>query len=138
MIMKLSFRVPYGTDIELVRKTIKKVGQGLLEHEELGPDFIAPLKSQGVQTADDDALVIRMKFTAKPGKQWMIKREAYRLVQEALAAKGIEFAPRQVTVHVPEADKVDPEMVKAVAGAAAASAIDDASGPRKPLPDEPG
>ena len=67
VIMKLSFRVPFDTDIEVVRKTIKKVGQELLKHPELGPDFIAPLKSQGVQTADDDALVIRMKFTAKPG-----------------------------------------------------------------------
>lgn len=138
VIMKLSFRVPFGTDIEVVRKTIKKVGQGLLEHPELGPDFIAPLKSQGVQTADDDALVIRMKFTAKPGKQWMIKREAYRLVQEALAARGIEFAPRQVTVHVPEAERANPEAIKQAVGAAAAAAVDDASQPKKPLPDEPG
>lgn len=120
VIMKLSFRVPFDTDIEVVRKTIKKVGQGLLQDEELGPDFIAPLKSQGVKTAEDDALVIRMKFTAKPGKQWMIKREAYRLVKEALADKGIYFASRQVTVHVPEADKASPEMIRQAAGAAAA------------------
>ncbi len=120
--MKLAFRVPFDTDIELVRKTIKKVGEELLLDEELGADFIAPLKSQGVQTAEDDALVIRMKFTSKPGKQWMIKRSAYRLVQEALAEKGIQFAPRQVTVHVPEAEQVNPQVVKQVAGAAAIAA----------------
>ncbi len=119
VIMKLKFRVPFDTDIELVRKTIKKVGQQLLQHEELGDDFIAPLKSQGVQSAEDDALVIRMKFTSKPGKQWVIKREAYRLVQEALASKGIHFASRQVTVHVPDSEKVDPEMLKNAVGAAA-------------------
>ena len=119
VIMKLKFRVPFDTDIEVVRKTIKKVGQKLLEDEELGEDFIAPLKSQGVQTAEDDALVIRMKFTSKPGKQWMIKRAAYRLVQEALAEKGIHFASRQVTVHVPESETIDPEKLKQAAGAAA-------------------
>jgi small-conductance mechanosensitive channel len=124
VIMKLKFRVPFDTDIELVRKTIKKVGQELLKDEEIGEDFIAPLKSQGVQTAEDDALVIRMKFTSKPGKQWMIKRAAYRLVQEALAEKGIHFASRQVTVHVPENENIDPEKLKQVAGAAAL-AIDD-------------
>ncbi len=122
VIMKLKFRVPFDTDIEVVRKTIKKVGQELLEHDELGKDFISPLKSQGVQSAEDDALVIRMKFTSKPNKQWMIKREAYRLVQEALASKGIHFASRQVTVHVPESENMDSESIKKVAGAAAISA----------------
>ncbi len=130
VIMKLKFRVPFDTDIEVVRKTIKKVGQELLNDEELGNDFIAPLKSQGVQTAEDDALVIRMKFTCKPGKQWMIKRSAYRLVQEALAAKGIHFASRQVTVHVPDNEQTDPEKLKQAAGAAAL-AIDDKN-PNKP------
>ncbi len=124
VIMKLKFRVPFDTDIEVVRKTIKKVGQELLLDEELGADFIAPLKSQGVQTAEDDALVIRMKFTCKPGKQWMIKRSAYRLVQEALAEKGIQFASRQVTVHVPEAEQVDPQVLKQLTGAAAAIAAE--------------
>lgn len=136
VIMKLKFRVPFDTDIEIVRKTIKKVGQELLKDPELGEDFIAPLKSQGVQTAEDDALVIRMKFTAKPGKQWMIKREAYRLVQEALAAKGIHFAPRQVTVHIPESEKEDPQAIKQAAGAAALSAeAEKSSKPADPLAD---
>ncbi len=136
VIMKLTFRVPFDTDIELVRKTIKKVGEELLLDEELGADFIAPLKSQGVQTAEDDALVIRMKFTSKPGKQWMIKRSAYRLVQEALAEKGIQFASRQVTVHVPEAEHVNPQVVKQVAGAAAIAAEkEQQSKPVDPLAD---
>ena len=136
VIMKLKFRVPFNTDIEVVRKTIKKVGQELLNDEELGEGFIAPLKSQGVQTAEDDALVIRMKFTCKPGKQWMIKRSAYRLVQEALAAKGIHFASRQVTVHVPENEHTDPEKLKQAAGAATL-AIDDkkSNKPADPLAD---
>jgi len=136
IIMKLKFRVPFDTDIELVRKTIKKVGLKLLEHDELGKDFIAPLKSQGVQTAEDDALVIRMKFTAKPGKQWMIKREAYRLVQEALAKNGIQFASRQVTVHVPENDRGISESILQAAGAAAIATDKEKSNkPVDPLED---
>ena len=121
VIMKLSFRLPFDTDIELVRRTIKKVGQAMLLDPELGPDFIAPLKSQGVQTAEDDALMIRMKFTAKPGKQWVIRREAYRLVKDALEKKGITFATRQVTVHVPENERLDPQAIKQAAGAAIAA-----------------
>lgn len=137
VIMKLKFRVPFDTDIELVRKTIKKVGIALLDHDELGGDFIAPLKSQGVQTAEDDALVIRMKFTCLPGKQWMIKREAYRLVQEALAQKGINFASRQVTVHIPNQENLDEKTQQQVAGAAFAATEEkkDAQKPVDPLAD---
>jgi len=132
IIMKLKFRVPFDTDIEEVRKTIKKVGQKLLLDEEIGPDFISPLKSQGVHTAEEDALVIRMKFTAKPGKQWLIKRAAYVGVQEALAAKGIHFASRQVTVHVPENESSEPKDMKLAAAGAAAQVIENEKKDNKP------
>ncbi len=118
IIMKLKFRVPFDTDIEVVRKTIKKVGQELLKHEELGPDFIAPLKSQGVLHVEDDALMMRMKFTSKPGKQWLIRREAYRRVKEALEAKGINFAQRQVMVQISGNHAQDEQLQQEIAGAA--------------------
>ncbi|MFT5110770.1 MAG: small-conductance mechanosensitive channel [Parasphingorhabdus sp.] len=119
IIMKLKFRLRYDVDIEKVRKIIKKIGQQMMADEELGPGFLAPLKSQGVLEMEDSAMVMRMKFTAKPGEQWVIRREAYRRVRDALRADGIEFAHRQVTVHLPETDKVDPDKLKQIAGAAA-------------------
>lgn len=100
--MKLELRLPYETDIEKVRKIIKKTGQQMLENEEWGSNFILPLKSQGVMRVDDSALIVRMKFTAKPGEQWVIRREAYRLVRDALEAEDIHFARREVRVLLPE------------------------------------
>lgn len=100
--MKLELRLPYETDIEKVRKIIKKTGQKMLENDEMGPSFILPLKSQGVMRVDDSALIVRMKFTSKPGEQWIIRREAYRLVRDALEAEGIRFARREVRVLLPE------------------------------------
>ena len=102
--MKLELRLPYDTDIEKVRKIIKKVGQEMLQDEEMGPSFILPLKSQGVMRMEESALIIRMKFTSKPGEQWIIRREAYRRVKDALAAAGIHFAHREVRVLLPEAE----------------------------------
>lgn len=103
--MKLEFRLAYDTDIEKVRKIIKKVGQEMLEHEEYGPHFLLPLKSQGVIRVEESALIFRMKFTCIPGEQWIIRREAYRLVKEALSANGINFAHRSVHVLVPNEEK---------------------------------
>ena len=106
--MKLELRLPYETDIEKVRKIIKKTGQAMLENEEWGQNFILPLKSQGVMRVDDSALIVRMKFTSKPGEQWVIRREAYRLVRDALEAAGIRFARREVRVLLPDSSDLGP------------------------------
>ena len=128
VIMKLKFRVPFDTDVRAVKKMFKKIGMELLEHPEIGEDFLQPFKSQGVFEVDDYGLVIRAKFTAKPGRQFMIRKEAYIAVQEAFAANGIEFARPEIKVSVEE-EQEDEEMSPAVreklqaAGAAAGSRI---------------
>lgn len=100
VIMKLKFRVPFDTDVRAIKKMFKKIGVELLEHPEIGADFLQPFKSQGVFEVDDYGLVIRAKFTAKPGRQFMIRKEAYIAVQEAFAANGIEFARPEIKVTV--------------------------------------
>ena len=102
VIMKLEIRLPYDVDIEKVRKIIKKIGQEMMQDEEIGPNMLQPLKSQGVMRVEESALIVRMKFTAKPGEQWVIRRVAYTRVRDALAAVGIEFAHREVKVRLPE------------------------------------
>ncbi|WP_299392452.1 mechanosensitive ion channel family protein [Pelagibius sp.] len=121
-IMKLEFRVPFDTDLEKVRKIFKRIGQDLMKHEEIGPDFLQPFKSQGVLATDDSAFVVRGKFMAKPGRQFLIRRAVFQAVQEAFAREGIKFADRRVTVHVPGSEELDPEE-RAAAEKAAASAV---------------
>ena len=104
---KLEFRLDYRTDVEKVRKLIKKVGQKMLLHPEYGQHFLLPLKSQGVTRVEESALIFRMKFTCVPGEQWVIRREAFRLVQESLKDNGIEFAHRSVHVLTERDGKVD-------------------------------
>jgi small-conductance mechanosensitive channel len=101
VIMKLELRLPYDVDIEKVRKIIKKVGQKMILDEEIGPNMLQPLKSQGVMRVEESALIFRMKFTAKPGEQWVVRRVAYTNVRNALADAGIEFAHREVKVRLP-------------------------------------
>ena len=98
-IEKLELRVPYDTDLEKVRKIIKTVGRELMEHPEHGPNFIQPLKSQGVNRMDDSAFIVRVKFMAKPGQQFVLRREVFRRIQQAFTDNGIHFAPRRVIVE---------------------------------------
>ncbi len=102
IVVKFNMQFPYDTDIDKVRKIIKKVGQKMMLDEKMGPDFIKPLKSQGVREIGDSVMTIRAKFTARPGAHFVIRREAYRRITEALAAKGIHYAHKKFIVDMPE------------------------------------
>ena len=104
VIMKLKFIVPFDTDIEKVRKIFKKIGQQILENSEYADDILAPFKSQGPADVNDVGIVIRGKFTTKPGGQWMIRREIYTAVQKAFKENGIEFARKEVKVQIPDSN----------------------------------
>ncbi len=128
VIMKLPLRVTYDTDVEKVRKLIKKLGQELLSDPVIGENFIQPLKSQGVIEMQDSAMIIRVKFMTKPGDQWLIRKRVYQEIRELFAREGIKFAHREVTVRLAdgkEAEELTPKQREAVTGAAQAAIDED-------------
>ncbi|MCA1299000.1 mechanosensitive ion channel family protein [Stappia indica] len=121
-VMKLAFRVTYDTDVERMRKLIKKFGQELLEHPEYGPKFLEPVKSQGVTALEDSAMIVRVKFMTRPGQQFELRKVVYAGIRDLCEREGIHFAHREVTVRVSQ-DPDDPrqfseEEKKAIGGAA--------------------
>jgi small-conductance mechanosensitive channel len=96
--VKFNVRLDHSADIEKARKTIKKIGAALLEDPEHGPHFIAQLKMQGVADITDAAIVIRLKFTAKPNHASMLQREALKRVYRGLIEAEVPFASNAVTV----------------------------------------
>lgn len=139
VIMKLKFTVPFDTDVNKIKKLFKQIGAEMLEAD-YADDLIQTFKSQGVYDVDDLGLVIRGKFMAKPGTQWIIRKDVYTRVQKKLEANGIEFARREVRVKIPgvgNGDELNDEQKQAV-GAAAGQASQEAAGPGPaPMPDTP-
>jgi len=128
IIDKFNLDFPYDTDIDQIRKIIKKVGIAMMEDPEYADGFIRPIKSQGVREISNSVMTIRVKFTAKPGKQFVIRREAFKRITEAINAKGIHYAHRKVIVDIPQVNgDVTPQTEQAVkaAGAAARQIIDE-------------
>jgi moderate conductance mechanosensitive channel len=126
VMMKLPLRVTYDTDVEKVRKLIKKLGSELLAHPELGDKFLEPLKSQGVFKMEDSAMIIRVKFMTKPGDQFMIRKLVYTRIQEIFAENGIKFAHREVTVRVAsDGDRLLSDAEKKVVAGAVLPGLDD-------------
>lgn len=124
-IMKFEIRVPFEVNVDRVRKLIKKVGQEMMEDPDVAEMLLAPLKSQGVNRMDDSAFIVRCKFTAKPGQQFVARRIAYTRIQEAFQREGIQFAPRRVIVET-----VSRDGGKGDEGAAGGAAALDAPGPQ--------
>ena len=82
VIMKLKFTIPFDTDQEKVRKLFKKIGQEMLEDPELGPNFLSPFKGQGGVGVSDTGIVVRGKFTTKPGDQWLVRKKVYQEIRD--------------------------------------------------------
>lgn len=105
VMMKLPLRVTYDTDVEQVRKLVKKLGLKLLDNPEIGEMFLQPLKSQGVYKMEDSAMIIRVKFMAKPGDQFVMRKVVYAEIRDLFEREGIKFAHKEVTVRIAEEPK---------------------------------
>ena len=100
-ITKLDIRVGFDTDLEQVRKVVKKINKALRKDEDINRTMLDDLKSQGVKEFDDSSMIVRVKFKTLPGEQFKVRKEVYRMIQSEFRAAGIEFASRNVTVFVP-------------------------------------
>ncbi|HEV8503223.1 MAG TPA: mechanosensitive ion channel domain-containing protein [Casimicrobiaceae bacterium] len=115
----MEFRLTYDTNMLQVKKILKKIGEDLLADPDYAPDILQPLKSAGVMAAEDSAIVVRAKFTARPtNNAWVVRRMTYDRIIRDFRAAGIMFAHRQVTVNLPPGHGDE-----AAAGAGAGSEI---------------
>ncbi len=118
VIDKVTVGVTYDTDLDKVKKVIKQVSKEIMADPELAKNIIEPLKSQGVAEMGDYAIQIRMKFMAKPGEQFVVRRVVYDKIKKAFDANGIEFAFPTVTV-AGGAESVAPAVARSVLAKAA-------------------
>jgi small-conductance mechanosensitive channel len=97
--IKFNLRLEPGTDIELVRKTAKRIGLEMQEVPEIAAEVMLPLKMQGIAEVADNAVVFRFKFTARPVKPSWIQREYLKTMYRVFSEKGIVFASGALTLQ---------------------------------------
>ncbi len=121
VMMKLKFTVPFDTDVKKVKNLFKKIGADVVDLPQFSDDLLQPFKFQGVLEVNDVGLVVGGKFMAKPGTQFMMRKELYVRVQKAFDENGIQFARKEVRVKLDgdNAEDLTPEQMKTLAGAAA-------------------
>lgn|GEM_PF-223584 len=98
--VKFNLRFARDTDIEKLRKASKKIGADIMEMPALAEQILAPFKMQGVADISGNAILVRFKFTARPGNPAAIQREALKRMFSTFPALGFEFATEGANVVV--------------------------------------
>jgi small-conductance mechanosensitive channel len=91
-VVKFNLAFAHGTDVELLRKTVKKLGLDMMEEPTFKPILMQPLKMQGVVDIKDNSVIVRFKFMARPKNPSLVQRMAIRRMYESFPALGIQFA----------------------------------------------
>ncbi|MFS8048054.1 mechanosensitive ion channel family protein [Rhizobium sp. BR 314] len=94
--IKFEMRFDRDADPDQIRRTVKRVGIAMQEDPDIGEEFLVPLKMQGLQDITDSSLVVRPKFTAKPGNPGILQREAMRRLLIAFRENGIPLSSNAV------------------------------------------
>ena len=95
---KFMLRLPFDTDMKLVKKLSKQVGAALLEDPDIAPNILETVKMKGVEQIGDYGIDISFAMKTLPGNQTGVRRRAYALLRDTFAANGIEFARPSVNV----------------------------------------
>ncbi len=103
VIEKFNLPLPIDVDSEVVRKLIKKVGEAMLQDEEVGHLLREPLKGK-LSRIDPGVKLFRCKFETTPGKQFDVRAQAIKRLEAALKVAGITFADGRQVVYVQRAD----------------------------------
>jgi moderate conductance mechanosensitive channel len=106
-VLKLEFRVPFETDIGLVKRIVEKIGTELMSELGLGLHIIKPLESLGVIRMEEFGMVMGAKCTTKPDEgRFVIRREAFHRIRDAFAEHGILLPQRNAKVEAPSETNV--------------------------------
>jgi len=126
--VKFNLRLMHGTDLEKVRKTIKQIGVEMMDDPEIAPEIIAPLKLQGVADIDPSAIIVRLKFTARPAQPTFVYRRALLRLYTRFQEERIELANTNVVVETKIGKTSSEDAVEIAAAGAAATQVRVASG----------
>jgi small-conductance mechanosensitive channel len=103
VIVKIEFPFALDVDPVKVKKTVRAVAAEIAADSELGKDLLDAPKSQGIRRLENYSAIIGVKFMARPGEQFVLRREIYHRLLKAFDAAGLKLSTREIAfVHAPD------------------------------------
>jgi moderate conductance mechanosensitive channel len=100
--------ISYGEDIDRVVEILRATAEELMADEEVAPFVLDSFNYQGVDSLDDNAVVLLVRIRTTPGKHLVVGRAFNRLVKIAFEKHGIMGRdPAPVIVTTPRVDQPD-------------------------------
>lgn len=99
--------VAYREDVDEVIGILEEIGEEMRNDPEYGKNILEPMEVFGLQKFGDSAVIIRVRMTTKPLKQWGIKREFNKRVKKNFDERGIEIPFPHRTIYMGEPKQAD-------------------------------
>ncbi|MFC1580341.1 mechanosensitive ion channel family protein [Thermodesulfobacteriota bacterium] len=94
--------VAYREDLDEVIGILKEIGEEMRNDPEYQKNILEPMEVFGLQEFGDSAIIIRVRLTTKPLKQWGIKRAFNMRVKKKFDERGIEIPFPHRTIYMGE------------------------------------
>lgn len=122
--------VAYGTDLELVQRTIDRVGDELYADPEWHEKLDDPPRYVGLTEFGDSAITVLAWFKTRVFENWGAERAFNARVKAAFEEAGIEMPFPQQDVHLIPAPPQPAALQPAVAQGGVSSPVPKAAGPK--------
>ena len=99
--------VAYREDTDEVVAVLRQLGDEMIQDEDYKDLILQPLEILGVDSFDDNAVVIKARITTKPIKQWTVGREFNRRMKKRFDELGIEIPFPHRTIYFGEDKRGD-------------------------------
>ena len=97
--INLNISVAYGTDVDLAREVINRVGQEMAADPEFGPLIVGAPRLLRVDALEDSGVALKVLGETKPIRQWDVAGEFRQRILKAFAEAGIEIPfPHRVVI----------------------------------------
>lgn len=113
----LDVGVAYKEDTDRVVAVMRRVAEELRQDPAFAEAILEPLEVFGVDRFGESEVVIKARFKTRPIQQWTVGREYRRRLKKAFDAEGIEIPFPHRSIHVGEASKPFPIVMREAAAA---------------------
>ena len=97
--VNMAIGVSYSTDIDKLEEVINRIGEEMMEREDLKEQIIDPIKFTRINQFLDSSMEIKSVGRVKAGSQWYVAGEFRRLLKEAFDKNDIEIPFPQMVIH---------------------------------------
>jgi moderate conductance mechanosensitive channel len=88
----LDVPIAQNSDLEHVTQLLQSIGETMRQEDPWKELMFEDLHVLGVESFDENSMIVRSLCKTAPGKQWMVLRELRRRVQATFAKEGIGFS----------------------------------------------